>query len=49
MFFVRIDVYDRDGKAMQDDYVFAIGFSAISFVALTLCFYVLVGSVVWTE
>jgi hypothetical protein len=37
LFFVRIDVYDRGGgKDMQDDSVFAIGFSTIGFVALTL-------------
>jgi hypothetical protein len=37
LFFVRIDVYNPGGgKDMQDDSVFAINFSAISFIALTL-------------
>ena len=32
---------------MQEDSQSAIGFSAISFITLILCFYALVGSVAW--
>jgi len=47
IFIVRIDAYDREGKIMQEDSQSAIGFSAISFITLILCFYALVGSVAW--
>jgi hypothetical protein len=46
IFLVRIDTYDRDGVPIKDTRSrSACGFSGISFMSLTVCFWLLVGTV----
>jgi hypothetical protein len=45
IFLVRIDTYDRSGNLIPEDSRSACGFSGISWIALSLSFFILVGTV----
>jgi hypothetical protein len=46
IYLVRIDVYNREGAMLQDEAISACGFSRTSWMTLTGCFWLLVGTVV---